>query len=128
MISDPLVIANKFNEYFAHIGSTFADKIPAAPHFNNYANNSVESEFLLHTITENKVSSIINKLKNKISYGYDLISNIMLKRAHDPFNPLFKQGNSFQFTNYRPISLLPSMSQIYEDVVFEQLLNYINIY
>ena len=38
--------------------------------------------------------------------------------------PLFKQGNSFQFTNYRPISLLPSMSKIYEHVVFEQLLNY----
>ena len=36
MISDPLVIANKFNEYFAHIGSKLADKIPAAPHFNNY--------------------------------------------------------------------------------------------
>ena len=36
MISDPLVIANKFNEYFAHIGSSLADKIPAAPHFNNY--------------------------------------------------------------------------------------------
>ena len=38
--------------------------------------------------------------------------------------PLLKQGKSFQFTNYRPISLLPSMSKIYEHVVFEQLLNY----
>ena len=38
--------------------------------------------------------------------------------------PLFKQGNSCQFTNYRPISLLPSMSKIYEHVVFEQFLNY----
>ena len=84
MISDPLVIANKFNEYFAQIGSNLSDKIPAAPHFNNLLNNAVESKFLFHTITENKVSSIINKLKNKISYGYDSISNIMLKKAHDP--------------------------------------------
>ena len=150
MLSDPLVIANKFNEYFAHIGSTLADKIPPAPHFNNYLNNPVESKFSFHTITENKVSSIINKLKNKISYGYDSISNIMLKKTHDPLirpvtllinqtlstgifpkslkisriKPLFKQGKSCQFTNYRPISLLPSMSKIYEHVVFEQLLNY----
>ena len=27
MISDPIIIANKFNQYFAHIGSTLADKI-----------------------------------------------------------------------------------------------------
>ena len=150
MISNPMTIANKFNEYFAHIGSTLADKIPAAPHFNNYLNNPVETKFSFQTITENKVSNIINKLKNKISYGYDSISNIMLKKAHDPLirpltflinqtlstgifpnalkisriKPLFKQGKSFLFTNYRPISLLPSMSKIYEYVVFEQLLKY----
>ena len=146
MLSDPLVIANKFNEYFAHIGSTFA---PPAPHFKNYLNNPVESKFLFHTITENKVLSLINKLKNKISYGYDSISNIMLKKAHDllirpvtllinqtlstgifpkslkisRIKPLFKQRKSCQFTNYRPIFLLPSMSKIYEHVVFKQLLN-----
>ena len=151
-----LYIANKFNEYFAHIGSrsTLADKIPAAPHFNNYLNNPVETKFSFQTITENKVSNIINKLKNKISYGYGSISNIMLKRAHDPLirpltllinqtlstgifpnalkisriKPLFKQGKSFLFTNYRPISLLPSMSKIYEYVVFEQLLKYMEHY
>ena len=150
MISDPLVIANKFNEYFAHIDSNLADKIPVARHFNNYLNNSAESKFLFHSITENKVLSIINKLKNKINHGYDPISNIMLKKAHNPLlrpvtllinqtfstgifpkslkmsriNPLLRQEKSFQFTNYRPISLLPSMSKIYEHVVFEQLLNY----
>ena len=61
MLSDPFVIANKFNKHFALI----ADKIPPAPHYNNYLNNPVESKFLFHTITENKVSSIINKLKTK---------------------------------------------------------------
>ena len=35
-----------------------------------------------------------------------------------------KQGKSFLFTNYRPISLLPSMFKIYEYVVFEQLLKH----
>ena len=74
MISDTLVIANKFNEYFDHIGSNLADKILAATHFNNYLNNSVESKFSFHTIRENKVSNIINKVKNKISYGYDIFN------------------------------------------------------
>ena len=62
MISNPMTIANKFNEYFAHIGSTLADKISAAPHFNNYLNNPVETKFSFQTITENKVSNIINDL------------------------------------------------------------------
>ena len=134
---------------FTHICSTLADKIPAAPHFYNYLNNPLETKFFFQTITENKILNIINKkLKNKTSYGYDSISNIMLKRAHDPLirpltllinhtlstgifpnalkisriKPLFKQGKFFLFTNYRPITLLPSMSKIYEYVVFEQLL------
>ena len=84
MISDPIIIANKFNQYFAHIGSTLADKIPSAPHFNSYLSNPVDSVFSFHTVTEENISHIINKLKNKVSYGHDSISNIMIKRAHKP--------------------------------------------
>ena len=65
MLSDPLVIANKFNEYFADIGSILADKIPPAPHFNNYLNNPVESKFSFHTITETKFQSLSMNLKTK---------------------------------------------------------------
>ena len=150
MISDPIIIANKFNQYFAHIGSTLADKIPSAPHFNSYLSNPVDSVFSFHTVTEENISHIINKLKNKVSYGQNSISNIMIKKAHKPLikpltllinqtlctgifpndlkisriRPLFKQGSSSLFSNYRPISLLSSLSKIYEYVVFEQLLLY----
>ena len=74
MISDPIIIANKFNQYFVHIGSTLADKIPSAPHFNSYLSNPVDSVFSFHTVTEENISHIINninKLKNKVSYGHD---------------------------------------------------------
>ena len=52
MISDPIIIANKFNQYFAHIGSTLADKIPAAPHFISYLSNPVDSVFSFHTVNQ----------------------------------------------------------------------------
>ena len=84
MISDPIIIANKFNPYFAHIGSTLADKIPSAPHFNSYLSNPVDSVFSFHPVTEENISHSINKLKNTVSYGHDSISNIMIKRAHEP--------------------------------------------
>ena len=38
--------------------------------------------------------------------------------------PLHKAGDKTQFGNYRPISLLPSLSKIFERVIFDQLLAY----
>ena len=35
--------------------------------------------------------------------------------------PLFKKGKPYLFSNYRPVSLLPSLSKIYQHVVLEQL-------
>ena len=92
----------------------------------------------------------IDNLKNKASYGHDNISNILIKRAkevliepltllvnqmlksgHFPselkisrVKPLFKKGDPSEFSNYRPISLLPSFSKIFEYVIFYQLFDY----
>ena len=38
--------------------------------------------------------------------------------------PLFKKGDQSNFSNYRPISLLPSISKIYEQVMAAQLIDY----
>ena len=38
--------------------------------------------------------------------------------------PLFKKDKVYLFSNCRPISLSPSLSKIYEHVLFEQLLQY----
>ena len=34
--------------------------------------------------------------------------------------PLFKSGDASLFSNYRPISLLPSFSKIFEYIIFKQ--------
>ena len=39
--------------------------------------------------------------------------------------PIFKSKDKSQFSNYRPISLLPSISKIYEKVVFKRLYHFI---
>ena len=89
-------------------------------------------------------------MKNKSNYGYDSISNKLIKSACQVLvrpltlivnqslhtgvyssqlklsrvKPLFKHGNKSQFNNDRPISLLPSLSKIFEYVMFDQLLHY----
>ena len=119
----------------------------AAPHFDSYLNNPAETVFSFNLISEHNISNVIKKLKDKSSYGHDCLSNIMIKKAHDPLikpltllinqtlstgifpselkvskvKPLFKRGKPSLFSNYRPISLLASLSKIYEYVVFEQL-------
>ncbi len=38
--------------------------------------------------------------------------------------PIYKKDDEILFTNYRPISLLPSISKIFEKVIFNQTYTY----
>ena len=150
IISDPNAIANKFNEYFINIGRALSEQIIPARDYNEYLNHHITTRLNFKSISEDYVVEIINKLKNKSSYGHDNISNKLIKRAkhvlYRPISflvnqmlttgdfpselkiskvkPLFKSGDNTLFCNYRPISLLPSISKIFEYVVFYQLMEY----
>ena len=41
--------------------------------------------------------------------------------------PIFKNKSPEQYTNYRPISLLPSMSKILEKIVHKRLYNFLDM-
>ena len=105
-------------------------------------------------INEVYIDNVDNKLKIKSSCGYDNISNKHIKYAkhvltkpltllvnkclhtgiyHSQLKlsrvkPLFKSGDQPRFcynvAHYRPISFLPSLSKIFERVIFQQLLDY----
>ena len=101
-------------------------------------------------VNEVYIDNVINNLKNKSSCGYDNISNKHIKYAKNVLTkpltllanqclhtkiypsqlklsrvkPLFKRGDQSRFCNYRTISLLPSLSKIFERVIFDQLLDY----
>ena len=90
-------------------------------------------------------------MKNKFSYGLDGISNSLIKNNSDvlskpltliinqtlssgifPGNlksskviPILKSGEISCISNYRPISLLPSLSKIVEYVILDQLTDYL---
>ena len=154
-IADQKEIADQFNIFFSNIGSTLSDSIEIADStldFTDYLNNPTEHHFNFNTITESETLSIINKLKNKNSSGKDEISNKLLKSIKDEiakpltiiinqslktgvfpdalkiakFKPLYKKGDNFCLNNYRPISLLPTISKIFERVMFTQLYSYLN--
>ena len=152
-ISDPDIIANKFNEYFINIGRSLSEGITPVHSYRDYLSNKPNKRFNFNAVNEKGVMDIINRLKNKSSYGHDTISNKLIKRAKEilvkplvllvnqmltsgffpnelkisKVKPLFKSGDTSLFSNYRPISLLPSISKIFEYVIFFQLMEYFTI-
>ena len=121
--------------------------------FTDYLDDPTEHRFNLSKVTVNKIVVIINNLKSKNSLGKDGISNKLLKYIKREISkpltiiinqcleirifpnalkvakvkPLYKKGGSCCFNNYRPISLLATISKIFEPVMFSQLYSYFNI-
>ena len=105
------------------------------------------SKFQFAYTNENDIVNIINGLPSKTSSGHDFVSCKLIKEVRyivaPPISiavnqtihtgifpdrlkiakviPLFKNGNNSLFENYRPISLLPSISKIFEKIFFNQL-------
>ncbi|CAK1600201.1 unnamed protein product [Parnassius mnemosyne] len=46
---------------------------------------------------------------------------------HSKVIPLFKSGSTLDPANFRPISVLPTLSKIFEKIVLDQMLNFFNI-
>ena len=42
--------------------------------------------------------------------------------------PIFKKGSRMDLSNYRPFSLLPLISKIFENIVHDQMINYLAQY
>ena len=149
--TDSYEIANQFNNYFINIGKSLSDEILTRKSFNSYLNTPCDKLFKFSPVDENTIISIINELKNNASTGHDNISNKLLKFSKNMIvkpltlivnqtlmsgkfpsqlklskvKPLFKKNDCKQLSNYRPISLLPSISKIFERVIFNQINEYL---
>ena len=148
-------ISNQFAMYFSTVGKTFANKLPVSvtpvsEYIARIAQNPCS--LMLAPCTESELSRLISSLPNKTSCGIDEINNILLKKISksilpvlcELFNksletgvfpelmkvaevvPLYKGGDKFQETNYRPISLLTTLSKILEKVMYKRVYNFLN--
>lgn len=138
------------------MGPDFSKKIqlpPDSSNFKTYMSNKPECTFSFRTITANELSNMIKKIKPKLSSGSDEISNkIIIEIAKiipnvlvffinrsliegifpkqlkiGRITPLFKDGDTSQMNNYRPISLLKSISKLFEKAAHSQLENYFRL-
>lgn len=114
----------------------------------------ISNSMFLSYITEQEILSIIkDKLKNKHSTGPDEISSNLIKKIaeyivkplthiiNESFtdgifpsrlktalvSPIFKKGVTSNMANYRPISVPPIISKIYEYAMLSQLLKFLEV-
>ena len=153
-ISNAVDISNHFNDFFANVGNKLVKiiKPQKGENIDSYLKQNIISSFNFECIDVSTVQKIIKDLASKNSCGHDSISSKFLKRIEElvvkPLSliinqplctgifpkklkiakviPLFKKGDSHLFDNYRPISLLPAISKIFEKVVFQQTYEYFN--
>ena len=151
---DKKKISNAFGEYFSNLGENFANKIKKPiNNINTYLNvitRNSNSIFIAPT-TNIEIEKLINALPNKKSSGFDNINNTLLKKIAsdispvlaDVFNqsistglfpdirklaevvPLFKTKDRTLTENYRPISLLITISKILEKIVYKQTYSFL---
>ena len=145
-------IAEHFNKFFSSIGPLLASKIQSnnMPSFNSYLTAPSENVFIFHDVLINDVLKIINNFKPKTSTGVDNLSMKLLKNISNSLSiplstiinqslntgifpddlkiakviPLFKKDCNTILDNYRPISLLPCISKVFERVVYDQIYGY----
>ena len=115
--------------------------------YKEYLNDNANQKFTFELTTSQMTMNIINKLKNTNTAGHDGISNKLIKCVKHEIcdvitliinqaittgifpdslkiarvKPLFKKGDSHLTSNYRPISILSSLSKLFERTLFDQL-------
>jgi Reverse transcriptase (RNA-dependent DNA polymerase) len=155
VLSDNLLIAEAFNNQFITVGQVISNPILNLNANLEFSEQPLLNSFLetFDSASEDEVSITIDSLKNNVSKGYDSISTRMLKRYKHiivppltcfinealisgifpdslkiaKVTPIFKSGDPLICSNYRPISILPSLSKIFEIIIKKRLLEHLKI-
>ena len=147
---------NKLNSYYATLASKLCKKDNTAFDPGKLTNLLPEQEsldsFVIKHTTFNEVKKIILQLRNDCSSGFDNIPVKFIKPVVDeitspvvhiinssidkelfPDNwkiarvcPVPKVDNPLYEKDFRPISILPILSKVYEKVILQQLIAYID--
>lgn len=153
-VTNPKSISNMFNNYFINMVSNKKLSIANNDSTKTFSENHnyFRKMFNLKVTNSKEVVNVIKSLKNTNSTGFDDIpisiikevkyhlSGILTHLINSSFIsgifpnqlktskiiPIHKRDNPKKLSNYRPISLLPVISKIYEKIVNNQLTKYLD--
>ena len=134
-----------------NIGPSLASKVPPGKCDPiSFIRNGVHSTIFLLPVNEEEVTSILKNMKN-CSAGWYFISPCIVKQTYNYFLvplvhvcnmsllhgifpnelkmarviPLYKGGDSKYIVNYRPVSVLPVFSNIFERLMYDRIMEFL---
>ena len=139
-----------FNDHFLNAGGKVQEPRNSRAERDVYLKRMNNILFKFSLVTNNDVRLIFKDITPKNSTGIDDLSTRVLKSIQEPLipilciiinqslingvfpsklklakvKPLYKKDDASQFENYRPISLLPVISKVFEKVVHKQVYDY----
>ena len=142
----PQGIANALNDFFANIDKMFSQKFTSTRSPTSSLQQA-ESSFCFFEISQDLVTTELNRVKTNKSTGMDKISARLVKDTADiiaqsltallntsikestfptlwktgKITALFKNGVKSDPSNYRPMCILPTLSKILEKAIHMQL-------
>ena len=151
VITDKKTVSNKFNDYFVDVGKKFAQQIPKSdPSFRSYLPEANRESIFLTPTDQQEIRNIKLNIRNSAP-GHDGISskvinpvigillptltyitNLSFTEGVFPFElkiaqvlPLYKNNDPMLFNNYRPISILQFFSKLFERLMYNRLIDFI---
>ena len=152
VITNNAAIANGFNNHYINIPDILSSSVPDSIFdYKYFLSARLDTEFELAETNVSEVTEIISEIKN-VSPGYDELPASVLKKCSNllvtPIThicnlsmfsgifpsklkvakviPVYKKGKRNDFNNYRPISMLPVISKIVEELVYKRLYRYLD--
>ena len=152
VIHDKAAISNHFNDFFINIGPSLARAIPVQDKRpEDFMGQKVTQSIFLKPVTPEEINSIVKSLNNSAA-GPDGINASTLKTSLEFINspltdicnmslvegvfpdelkvanviPLYKSDDPLLVNNYRPVSLLNVLSKVFEKIMYNRLLDFLN--
>ena len=146
--TDPIKISKAFNEYFVDVGPNLAANIDSGGmNYTDYLNFPCKQVLDLTPTDDHEIIHVVKELNSTKSSGHDCVSAHLLKQIicnivtplRYIFNlslstgvcpnslkiakviPIHKKDDASVISNYRSISVLPSISKILEKIMFKRL-------
>lgn len=143
--TNQIIVANLFNSFFINVGNSEQNN-PSHPN-----HTTPNASLFLYNTTPSEILTILKTINQSSSSGYDSIpikfftrfandiAPKLSKLINDSFKsgsfpnclkvarvtPIYKNADKQNVTNYRPISVLPTCSKIFERAMFNRLVKFL---